>query len=331
LYVFFLISVFISTAKILNNVVIGSKLSVSICDAGPFHIADISTEVRGHTKIDINRGIHLNLKYEQSTLPSKLPVVLIADSNGAKFAAGVNALELIQESISTKKPSSVAQERLRLTSESGRDGIVLSFRTRIAIQKCPIAKIELQKSKPVSERACDLKRVNDKYKDLCRTLSEQVAILGQKVEKLTVHKTKAQEPVERRTLAVRTGPRRLPAPAPVKRSRPALDVDFGESSSVRKQTSEEIVQEYDMEEDDYVYYGQSQQQFCEEEAVPEYDYRCYAQEEPGMYVDDSFIQEEEEVPEYEYGSDVVDSGVRREWDVDVQKVTRDHWLSAISI
>jgi hypothetical protein len=179
----FLISVFISHVKILNKYLIGAQVSIKIFDSDPIQIGTVDPKAGGRTTTVFNQGLHLCLRLGRASLPSKLPLIILAQSGRASFTGGVDALDLLQETITKKAPSSIAREHVKVFSDQAKDGGVLTFRIRMAIEKTPVVLTE-KGVRGDNLRACDILRRNEQYRQVCRDLSGQVATLRAQVDRL---------------------------------------------------------------------------------------------------------------------------------------------------
>ena len=201
----FSLDIFISKVKILNTALIGSDVYVKIFDSEPVRIGEISPRARGRTTIEFNAGLHLAIRMTRNALPSKLPVVLITETDSLQFAGGVNALDLLQESIMSKQQSCVAREHVKVISSASKDGAVFTFRLRIGCEKTPIAKRD--ETKPfINSRACDILKTNEHYRQICKRLNEQVATLEAKVDRISNRSRIPGDAIRTRTTAATGAP-----------------------------------------------------------------------------------------------------------------------------
>lgn len=221
----------------MNTSVIGSELLIKVNDMEPLYLDTISSKSRGRVTIDFNKGIRIYLKMNRTTAPNKIPVIIIAASDGMQYAGGVNALELFQESIKFKQPSSVAREHTKLTSSFGHDGALITYKLRMTVEKVPIATKE--KTAPtVNSRSADILRKNEQYRKIYRDLAAQVSFLEEKVDRIKMNQ-KNQTQVKFQRKAVETQPQtfeRYRTKASFEnRSRPPLEFQFDdEQKSKRK-------------------------------------------------------------------------------------------------
>lgn len=202
----------------------------------PLYLDTISSKSRGRVTIDFNKGIRIYLKMNRTTVPSKIPVIIIAVSDGMQYAGGVNALELFQESIKFKQPSSVAREHTKLTSSFGHDGALITYKLRMTVEKVPIATKE--KTAPVvNNRAADILRKNEQYRKIYRDLSAQVTFLTEKVDQIKLNQ-KNQTQVKFQRKAVETQPQqfeRYRTKASFEnRSRPPLEFQFDDEPQKKR-------------------------------------------------------------------------------------------------
>ena len=243
----FSLDIFISKVKILNTSLIGSDVFVKIFDSEPVKIGDISPRARGRTTIDFNAGLHLCLKMTRSSLPSKLPIVLITESDTMQFAGGVNALDLLQESIMSKQQSCIAREHVKVISTASKEGAIFTFRLRITSEKTPIAKRD--ESKPIiNSRACDILKTNEHYRQICKRLNEQVLALEAKVDRISNRTRIPGDAIRTRTTTGTTTTRRTTATGSPRthnvsfatqatqgtRTRPPLDFVFDDHPSGKR-------------------------------------------------------------------------------------------------
>ena len=180
----FYVDIYITKIKLIKPSLNGAELCIKVHDMEPVYLGELISKSHGRATIDFNKGIRLYLQMSMKKPPSKLPIILIADSDGIQYAGGVNAVELFNESIRFKQPSSIAKEHSKLLSNMGRDAALVSFKLRIEVEKLPVV-VNREKINPVvNARSTDLLRTNAQYRQICKDLTSQVTSLEAQVDKI---------------------------------------------------------------------------------------------------------------------------------------------------
>ena len=180
----FYVDIYITKIKLIKPSLNGAELCIKVHDMEPVYLGELISKSHGRATIDFNKGIRLYLQMSMKKPPSKLPIILIADSDGIQYAGGVNAVELFNESIRFKQPSSIAKEHSKLLSNMGRDAALVSFKLRIEVEKLPVV-VNREKINPVvNTRSTDLLRTNAQYRQICKDLTSQVTSLEAQVDKI---------------------------------------------------------------------------------------------------------------------------------------------------
>jgi hypothetical protein len=224
LYLSFLIPGFVSHVQVLHRSLVGARVLLKIYDSEPIPIGEISPKARVHTTANFSKGTHLELKIIRPSLPSKLPFIVVAQTPNATFAGGVNALELLRESMASKRPSSVASEHIKVFSEEEGDGGIFILRLRITSGKVP----RVENPKPMQNPPVgDMLRMNEHYRQKCRELAAQVSNLESQVDRFPGGSHRIGRPVmsarEKGVTFEPTG----------NRTRPPIDYEFESGPSAK--------------------------------------------------------------------------------------------------
>lgn len=170
----------------MNRDIFSSDVLVKIDGVSPIRFEGINSKVSNRVTIDYNKGKHFLIRMHRKNIPQKLLLFIYICSESSVYVGGVNIIELINESISSKDYSSIARDTIRLKNDHEKDGAIISFKLRVKVKSIPV---QAQKSeisnRPVAMRSADFYHTNQQYRQICYDLREQVRFLENKVSRLT--------------------------------------------------------------------------------------------------------------------------------------------------
>lgn len=170
----------------MNRDIFSSDVLVKIDGVAPIRFEGINSKVSNRVTIDYNKGKHFLIRMHRKNIPQKLLLFIYICSESSVYVGGVNIIELINESISSKDYSSIARDTIRLKNDHEKDGAIISFKLRVKVKSIPV---QAQKSeisnRPVAMRSADFYHTNQQYRQICYDLREQVRFLENKVSRLT--------------------------------------------------------------------------------------------------------------------------------------------------
>lgn len=170
----------------MNRDIFSSDVLVKIDGVSPIRFEGINSKVSNRVTIDYNKGKHFLIRMHRKNIPQKLLLFIYICSDSSVYVGGVNIIELINESISSKDYSSIARDTIRLKNDHEKDGAIISFKLRVKVKSIPV---QAQKSeisnRPVAMRSADFYHTNQQYRQICYDLREQVRFLENKVSRLT--------------------------------------------------------------------------------------------------------------------------------------------------